>query len=204
MRVYESHPLPPLPGTEPARRGLFVDRWGTLLVEPDEDGSDHIRFHEGAIDALFQAHRAGWLVYIIGNEPEVAFGQRSDEEWRLIEEVYLGELAANGVAVRRQYACLDHPQGAQGHRHDSVFLLPNTGLFFHAAHNDGIAVDKSWVIGDSTLELVAGWRAGMHVAGVRTGRGLSDAEFHVDAEFVAEDLASAVLGTLGRRPVELT
>jgi histidinol phosphatase-like enzyme len=206
MHLYEPKPFAPLPGTVPSPRGLFVDRWGTLLCEPEEGklpSAADLRFHEGAIDALFRAHRAGWLVYVIGNELDVAFGRLSDSEWQAIEARYLGELEAHGVAVQRQYACIDHPQGAGGHRFDSVFLLPNTGLLFHAAHNDGIAIAKSWVIGDSTLELVAGWRAGVRTAGVRTGRALSDGEFNVQPEFVADDLAQAVLGVLGQRQVEL-
>lgn len=207
MQVYEPRPFAPLPGTTPAPRGLFVDRWGTLLVEPGEDekkSAADVRFHQGVVDALFRAHRAGWYVYVIGNEEDVAFGRMPDDDWRAVEARYLGELAAHGVPVRRQYACLDHPKGVSGHRADSAFLLPNTGLLFHAAHNDGIAVDKSWVIGDSTLELVAGWRAGARIAGVRTGRALRDGQFHVDPEFVADDLAAAVLGALGLRAVELT
>jgi len=99
------------------------------------------------------------------------------------------------VLVTRQYACLDHPQGKGTHQADSVYLLPNTGAFYHASHTDGIQLNKSWVIGDSTLELVAGWRAGCRSAGVGTGLGLGDRTFQVDPDFQGRDLA-AVIGEL--------
>jgi histidinol phosphatase-like enzyme len=206
MQLYEPNAFAPLPGTEPAARGIFIDRWGTLLVEPPdgEPKSPEVVFHEGALDALFKAHRAGWYVYLVGNEDDVAFGRLSDEDWTDIQEAYTTELRNHGVVIRREYACLDHPEGVGDHRFDSVFLLPNSGLFHHAVHNDGIQLGKSWVVGDETLELVAGWRAGCRLAGVRTGRALGDAAFSVEAEFTADTLAEAVLGILGLRPVQLS
>jgi len=201
-----SQPFAPLPGTVPSPRGLFIDRWGTLLDVPERGfcaEPDEVRFHEGALDALFRAHRAGWNVYLIGNEDAVAFGEVGDESWTSIEARFLGELEGHGVQVKRNYACLDHPDGVGQHRYDSVFLLPNTGSLYHAAHNDRVELSKSWVIGDSTLELVSGWRAGCRLAGVRTGRALGDGTFHVDPEFLAADLAEAVLCVLGAQPAEL-
>lgn len=206
MQLYDSTPFAPIPGTEPASRGIFIDRWGTLLVEPEEGGKKgpDVRFHEGALEALFKAHRAGWYLYLVGNEDDVAFGRMSDEQWSETRDAYTEELERNGIRIRREYACLDHPQGVEGHRADSVFHLPNSGLMHHAVHNDGIELGRSWIVGDRTLELVAGWRAGCRLAAVRTGQALGDGEFHVAPAFTADTLADAVLGILGLRPVEMT
>ena len=48
------------------------------------------------------------------------------------------------------------------------------------------------MIGDSTLELAAGWRADMHTLGVRTGNGLTDGELHVEPAAIVTDLAEAI------------
>ena len=194
-------PYPPLDGTVPQPRALFVDRWGTLLQTPAEGfarSPDEVSFTPGALDALFRASRAGWRIYLLGNEDAVASGRLPLPAWEAVEQHVLAELRRAGIAVARNYACIDHPEGAPGRRNDSVYFLPNTGAFYHAAHTDGIQLQKSWVIGDSTLELVAGWRAGCRQAAVQTGLALSDKTFKVDPELFADDLGSAVLELLER------
>jgi D-glycero-D-manno-heptose 1,7-bisphosphate phosphatase len=195
-------PFAPLPGTIPHPRGLFIDRWGTLLEAPPRGHArepDEVRFFPGVLSALFRATRAGWRIYLLGNEDAVAQGELSLEAWQAVEAKILGTLAAGGVVVSRQYACIDHPSGVAGRQGDSVYLLPNTGAFYHASHEDGVELGKSWVIGDSTLELVAGWRAGVRVAAVRTGLALGDRTFGVDPEMWAANLAEALEALLGTR-----
>src|SRR5262249_8104250 len=125
-------------------------------------------------------------------------GQLPLDQWKRIEKKMLDDLARAGVTIAANYACLDHPRGIAGRRNDSVYLLPNTGAFYHATHVDGIELAKSWVIGDSTLELVAGWRAGCRMAGVRTGLALADRAYEVDPEVVGNDLREVVLELLTR------
>jgi histidinol phosphatase-like enzyme len=201
MQASHRSPYPPLEGTVPAPRALFVDRWGTLLETPAAGfarTSEELRFLPGALDALFRASRAGWSIYLLGNEEAVAFGKLAAEAWSEVEKRMLTELYRAGVPVVRSYACIDHPEGVPGRRNDSVYLLPNTGAFYHATHTDGVELGKSWVIGDSTLELVAGWRAGCRMAAVRTGVALSDRAFVVDPDVDGKDLRGVVLDLLER------
>lgn len=194
--MFESYPSPyaPLEGTTPAPRAIFVDRWGTLLEVPEQGyprSAEDVRFFPGVPESLFRMARAGWLVYLLGNEEAVARGEVTEAAWREVEAFVVERLERAGVTVASSYAGLDQP--------DSVYHLPNTGAFYHAAHTDGVALEKSWVIGDSTLELVAGWRAGCRQIGVRTGLALEDATYKVDPEFVADDLAAALRELLLRQ-----
>lgn len=185
----------PIPGTEPSPRALFVDRWGTLLERPEAGWCRTFRevtFVEGALDALFRACRNGWRIYLLGNEEQVAFGRQNDSDWNELEAGVLAALRGHGVAVTRNYVSVDHPEGVEGHQMDSVYHLPNTGAFYHAAHVDGVDLGRSWVVGDSTLELVAGWRAGVRQAAVRTGEALSDGRFEVTPELISDSLADVV------------
>lgn len=191
----ERSPFAPIPGTSQAPRALFVKRWGTLL-QPTPEGfagsPEDLRFYEGAVEALFRACRAGWLVYVIGNEEAVASGRLSVAAFEAVQEAFHLHLQRFGVRLARDYTCIDHPEGIAGRQNDSVYLLPNTGAFFHAAHNDGVDLAKSWVLGDSTVDLVAGWRAGLRLGAVGTGQGLADGTFHVDPELRGQDLAHVV------------
>lgn len=185
----------PIPGSGLPPRGLFIDRWGTLLQPPQRGVCRRFQqaeFYPEALEALFHAGQSGWNVYLIGNEDAVAFGRLSPDKWTSFENDLLAHLSSHGIPIRRSYACLDNPGAQPPHDKDSVFLLPNTGALYHAAQMDGVALQESWVIGDSTLELVAGWRAGCHLAGVLTGNALNDGHLQVDPDLVADSLAAAL------------
>jgi histidinol phosphatase-like enzyme len=196
-------------------RALFVDRWGTLLL-PSPPATitgkvgakkgwcanfSDIRFVPGGLDALFRAGQQGWTIYLIGNEDAVAGGRWGNASWGRFEEDLMTHLAKQGIAVRRNYACLDRPGGKGAHDRESVFRLPGTGIFYHAAQMDGVDLSESWVIGDGPLELVAGWRAGCRLAAIRAensaGAPFSDGTFHhenlrVTPDHVLLDLPSAL------------
>lgn len=185
----------PIPGTVPPPRGLFIDRWGTLL----EGTGDVLPAFSAelvgrdAIDALFRVSRTGWRVYLIGNEDAVAHGRSSDEAWKAFESVLLAHLRSHGIVVHRSYACVDDPEHGRGaHRKDSVFRLPDTGIFFHAAQTDGLSLRQSYVVGDSTLEIAAGSRAGCRTIGVGTGSACRDRGLGVDPDVQTDSLAEAL------------
>ncbi len=192
----------PLAGTETPVRGLFIDRWGTLIDSKDAclgPKSVPWSFVPNAVDAIFRAQQAGWLIYLIGNENGVATGQVEESHWLEQERDLLARLSAQGVRVTRNYACLEHPAGKAAHRRPSVFLLPDTGSFYHALQVEGVVLEHSWVIGDSSIELAAGERAGMRTAGVRTGLALGDKQLAVEPQLIADDLADFIGALLGTR-----
>mgnify|MGYP001597638014 CR=1 FL=1 len=186
----------PIPGTEAPARGLFIDRWGTLLEMPSNgvfERFDKVRFVPGAIDALFRTCQAGWRVYLIGNEDGVARGTVRDEAWFEFEHALLEHLRGFGVSIARNYACLEDPHGGSGaHRKCSVFRLPDTGIFFHAQQCDGVQLRKSFVIGDSSLEIAAGTRSGLRTIGVRTGDACRDGALKVEPEVEVASLTEAL------------
>ncbi|MBM3989523.1 MAG: hypothetical protein FJ298_00800 [Planctomycetes bacterium] len=187
--------LSPIPGTEPARRALFIDRWGTLIDLPPGGFAPFLecRIAPGVTDLLFRLSGAGWNLYLIGNEDLVANGRVRDEEWASFERSMLEHLQGQGVRIVRNYACLEHPtEGVGAHKRTSVFRLPDTGIFFHARQNDGVAVERSFLVGDSTLEIAAGGRAGLRTVGVATGRGCRDGEYVVEPDIRATDLREAL------------
>ena len=188
----------PIPGTTPAPRALFIKRWGTIFRTPERgfaQDPDEVEFYSGSRETLFRASRSGWTIYLLGNEPAVGRGELTQVDWERVEGRIIESLEGAGIAIGRQYVCTDNPEAESKNQLDSVYLLPNTGAFYHAAHVDGIDLAKSWIIGDSTVEVVAGWRAGCRQAGVKTGLGLEDGEFHVDPALHRADLAT-VLGEL--------
>ena len=188
-------PFPPLEGTKGPKKALFIKRWGTLLKRPEGDFPKFSPelFAEGSIDSLFRATQAGWGIYLVGNEDAVCSGQIEKKEWESFESELLTHLAKSGVNVTRSYACTDDPiNGIPGHRKESVYCLPNTGAMHHARQTDLIDLGSSWVIGDESIELTAGWRAGCLTACVVHEGCKHDAELLTDTAFTASDLNSAL------------
>lgn len=183
------------------KRGLFIDRWGTLLELPRGGWTERFedaRFTRGAVDALFHATQAGLEVYLLGNVDPVAFGEQPLASWQTFQADLHGALRAAGVRVTRDYSCTENPTGRAPHDGDSVYLLPNTGAMYHAAQTDGISLRHSIVVGDSSVELVAGWRAGCRTAAVRTGLALRDRTFEVDPDVTADTLADVLREVVAR------
>lgn len=195
MILRDPSPFAPIHGTRPSPHGIFVKTWGTLLSLPSHGharGPEDVRFTPGAQGALFRAAEAGWHIYLIGNEPAVARGIVSDEAWAQIEASIMTGLSRAGIHLAKSYVCTEDPAGRGRHQGESVYHLPNTGAFFNATHEDGVELRKCWCIGDSTVELVAAWRAGVRMAGVKTGLGLRDRAYEVNPEFVETNLARAI------------
>lgn len=187
--------LPPLPGTQRAPRGLFVGRWGALLQRPGSPCRtfDDALLAERAGEILFRATQAGWRLYLIGNEPDVARGRVSDAAWESFQVALHAHLTGLGIPVARDYACLDHPQQGKGkHKRESVFRFPNTGALYHAVQEDGIELPMSWMVSDDVLELASASRAGLHTVALAAGQRLSQGPIEVESERRATSFAEAI------------
>jgi histidinol phosphatase-like enzyme len=185
----------PIPGTDAPKRGLFLGRAGSLLPALDSDPLPEIApalFSGAALGSLFRAAQAGWILYLLGNEESVANGAIPDAAWERFERELLAFLDAQGIPVRRNYACLEHPRGKGKHRRDSVFLFPNTGALYHACQADGIDLAHSWLVAHRTCELAAGWRAGCHTVRVGTSTETHGEDLDVESEIAVASLADAL------------
>jgi histidinol phosphatase-like enzyme len=184
-----------IPGTELPRRGLFVGRAGFLPAFSKAAALPRVEaalFSAADLSSLFRATQAGWTLYLIGNEEPVAQGTLAEETWRVFEAELLAFLAGQGIPVKRDYACLDHPRGRGKHRRDSVFLFPNTGALYHAAQEDGTELRESWVVARRSSELAAGWRAGCRTAGVGVCAETGPGALHVEPEVAGQSLAETL------------
>lgn len=194
--------LPSIPGTGTPPRGLFVSRWGALLERPAGSSArpfDQVQFHARVLEVLFRAGQAGWHIYTVGNEDDVAHGRASDSQWEHFHQDFLAQLRANGIPLVRDYACLDHPDGKAPHDKESVFWFPNTGALYHAAQEDGIVLAESWMVSAFVPELAAAWRAGAHVAAIHAMPGRGE-DLQVEPEIRARRAVDAIVEVLVTAP----
>lgn len=195
MTLHRSLRLPPLPGTLRAPRALFVGRWGALL---ERTGSPCRAFADARVapkagELLFRATQAGWRLYLVGNEPDVARGRVSDAAWEGFQSELHAHLAGLGIPVQRDYACLDHPQSGKGkHKRESVYRFPNTGALYHAFQEDATDLGTSWMLSDDILELASASRAGVHALAIGASRRVVEGPIEVECDASASSLADAL------------
>jgi histidinol phosphatase-like enzyme len=198
--------LPPIPGTGVPPRGLFISRWKALLDVRGLEALPHraaTALSPDALALLFRAAQQGWQIYLIGNEPGVAAGRVSDERWEAFRAELDALLAAQGVPLRRHYACLDDVAGKGKHRRDSVFQFPNTGVLYHAAQEDGIELGESWLVSAETDELAAAWRAGVRTLALdgQGSTGKQASELQVEPTLRGADLTRGLRALLALDPL---
>ncbi len=181
---------------------LFLDRDGTI----NKDAGTYVylkeQFHliERADEAIALAIKAGYRIVIISNQAGIARGIATVEQ---VEEVnrYLNELlAASGAAFERCYYCPSHPD--YPHPEYDRFAdcrKPGTGMVEQAITDylaEGLIVDRSasFFIGDKTIDVECGLRAGLRPVLVRTGHNEEEIclQRKIIPEFVADDLYQAV------------
>ncbi len=188
--------------TSPGRRAVFVDRDGIInaLVPDPESGLPESPNHleelallPAAASAINSLSAAGFLVVCVTNQPAAAKEKTSVDELLAIQreiEVRLGREDArfDGVEI-----CLHHPEGS-----DPALTLPcdcrkpAPGLLLAAATRLGIVLGRSWMVGDSDSDVVAGHRAGCRAVLVAHHPSAHRRGGDVRPEAVADDLPAAV------------
>lgn len=170
-----------MPGTRPA---VFLDRDGTLnenlayLTRPEE-----MRLLPGVGPALTRLRAAGFACVVVTNQSAVGRGMIREVDLDRIHDEMLRQLAELGVFLDGIYASphvADHPD-----------RKPAPGMLLRAAADLDLDIARSWMIGDSARDILAGRNAGcIGCVLVRTGHPIDDAALALGVP-IADDLDSA-------------
>jgi len=181
-------------------RALFLDRDGVineLVYYPSHKewesprAIEDLRLHPGIHEPLIKAQRAGWLLFLITNQPSYAKGKCSLESLEKIQDSVMQQLSAKGVTITGAYVCYHHPTskipgfGACECRKPSPFFI------HEAARDHDIDLAKSWMVGDQDTDVETGRRAGVRTA-VLTYERSGPKRGTVKADLVCSDLADFV------------
>ena len=152
------------------RPAFFVDRDGVLndLVPDPETGLPEspahvgdVRLLKGVTEALGLLRSLGPVV-VISNQPNAAKGRSSLAQLREVHEEFERQLGAEGAGVDGYRYCFHHPDGSDPDLGRACSCRkPEPGLILDAAAELGkLDLARSWVIGDSDIDIEAGRRAG--------------------------------------------
>lgn len=152
----------------------------------------------GAAEAVRLLNKRQILACVISNQSGVARGLLSETDLAAIHDRLEAELAGEGAHLDRIYYCPHHPtEGRPPYNIDCSCRKPRTGMLQRAAAELSINLERSFVVGDKTLDIEAGHAAGSRPILVLTGCGHSAVEEcrreGIVPEYVAPTVLDAVL-----------
>lgn len=151
-------------------RAAFVDRDGVInqLVPDGSSGlpesplrPEDVRLIPRAAEALRTLRDAGWLLVEVTNQPAAAKGLVPVSQLEAVQARVQELLAAEGVGFDDVRMCLHHPDGVVPEISGPCDCRkPAPGMLLAAAHELGIDLPSSWMIGDTDSDVLAGSAAG--------------------------------------------
>ena len=173
-------------------RAVFLDRDGTINVEKDYlFRIDEFEFIPGAVEAVLQFNRAGFLVVVVTNQSGVARGYYSEHDVENLHRFIASELQKKGARVDAWFYCPHHPEGRGSYSLPCSCRKPLPGMLKDAARRHQIDLDASIMIGDKRADIEAGIAAGCRSILVRTGYGAGEDRYLPPSTVVYDDLLSA-------------
>jgi histidinol-phosphate phosphatase family protein len=181
-----------------AQPAVFLDRDGTLIRE---DGyirtPEQLHLIDGVGAALRRLNQSTLRTAIVTNQPVIARGEASEETLRHIHSKLETLLGREGAYVDRIYSCPHHPDaGFPGERRELKIRCacrkPATGMLEQAARELAIDLPRSWLIGDSTVDVRTARNAGLRSILLRTGEAGRDGRFPDRPDYVFHALGEAV------------
>jgi D,D-heptose 1,7-bisphosphate phosphatase len=177
---------------------IFLDRDGTINVykglinRPEE-----IELIDEVAQAIRLINESDYLCIVVSNQPGVAKNLCTLDEMNKINDRLRELLSLQGAYLDDIFICPHHPEkGYPGENPEfkinCVCRKPNTGMIDTAKLKYNIDLSKSYIIGDSTIDIQTGINCNIKTILVKTGLAGLDKKFDVCADYVVENLLEAV------------
>ena len=133
-----------------ALRVLFIDRDGTLIVEPDDyqvDALGKVQLVEGVIPALLELAAHGYRFVMVSNQDGLGTDAFPEEQFRLCQDHMLSIFESQGIAFDEILICPHMPEeGCECRK-------PRAGLLVKFLAEKNIDLVNSAVIGDRETDM---------------------------------------------------
>jgi len=152
-----------------------------------------LRILPRAAEAIKKLNKLGFLIVVVTNQPVVARGWLKEKEVDALHALLVRRVAKKGAKIDAVYFCPHHPNAnLKRYRMQCACRKPNIDMISKAIKKYKINKRDSWMIGDSTRDILAGKRAKLKTILVKTGYAGRDGKYKVKPDFVAKDLHTAV------------
>ncbi len=150
-------------------KAVFLDRDGVLnenvfyadtgAWESPRTVADFKLFPE-TIPSLQQLQRAGFLLFLVSNQPNVAKGKSTMEELQAIQASLCSSLEPADIRFTDFFYCYHHPESTLPPFGGAcVCRKPSPYFLLQAAATHAIDMASSWMIGDRRSDIACGNKA---------------------------------------------
>lgn len=149
-----------------AQKAIFLDRDGTInRYVGFLNDIDQFELLDGVAEAIRKINDSGYLAIVVTNQPVIARGEVSLQRLDFIHNKMETLLGQKGAYLDGIYYCPHHPhRGYKGERPEYKIVCdcrkPSPGMLLQAAKDFHIDLSRSWMIGDSESDIIAGKNAG--------------------------------------------
>ena len=176
----------------PDKQAVFLELDGVLTERPSLTIDGEVPYLPGALDALGRIDPRVFKVFIATNREDIAMGRLRDREFKKFCNRFIEDTREAGIDIAKIYSCPYHPKGRQRFRKDSVFRKPAPGMFKMAQQEFDLNLARCWMIGHTTVDILAGSRGGVGTILVETGKAGQDGEYLVDPHQIVPDVTHAI------------
>jgi imidazoleglycerol-phosphate dehydratase / histidinol-phosphatase len=153
-----------------AKRVLFIDRDGALLIAPDPktDSLQTFRLTPGVIPALSTLRDAGYTFVMVSNQEGLGTASLPAPAFREEQAFLLDLLSSQGVAFEAEFIC------PHSEKDNCACRLPRTGLLGDYLRANAIDSHNSYAIGDRAMTLDLARNLGVQGIRVCAGQGAGE------------------------------
>ncbi|MFH0740197.1 MAG: D-glycero-beta-D-manno-heptose 1,7-bisphosphate 7-phosphatase [bacterium] len=171
----------------PIVKAVFLDRDGTINInEPEYTHKiEDFKFTDGAIEALQKLSQTDYKIFVVTNQSGIARGYYTEQDYDILNNWFLDFCLKNNIRVDRVYHCSHHPQFTI----DCDCRKPKPGMLIQAAREHGVSLAKSWMVGDSKDDIIAGREANTKT--IKIGEKMPS-ELKLEPNFYVKNLLEAV------------
>ena len=180
------------------QQAIFLDRDGVVNSEvgyvkrPSE-----LKMIAGIEKGIKKINDQGSLAVVVSNQPVIARGDCSEQELNNIHNKLETLLGRDSAYLDAIYYCPHHPES--GHRGEVSALKiecncrkPKPGLLTQATKDMNISLSNSWLIGDTTTDILTAQKFGIKSILLRTGFAGQDYKYSVVADYTFPNFNSAI------------
>lgn len=167
-------------------RAVFLDRDGTVIVDPPDERVDtleKIELFPDSLEALKLLSALDYGVTLITNQAGIAEGRINEAEFTVINNRVIELLEESGVKIIKTYMC---PHVAAD---NCECRKPKPTMILEAARDHDVDLASSWMVGDHNSDVLAGQSAGTKTILVQTANKPETSE---EATYTAPNLLDAV------------
>ncbi len=169
---------------------VFLDRDGVINEPPEHryiTRWEEFRFVPGSLQAIRVLSRHEVTLVIVSNQSGVGRGVMSKPQLNEVSRRMLTAIRRVGGKIHAVYYCTHHPD------RNCSCRKPRTGMIRKAVKRFGIDLKRSYVIGDSEVDILMARSAGCGKILVLSGRHNRSSAKHlsVQPDRIAKDLRAA-------------